>query len=120
MTLVEPKSNQLTQLPLSIQEIAAEQQAARQKPGLSTTLDNDSIAIRIILLCSAGAWNIWAGISTPFCYLSHPLVGSAAVKMIASGELWNIFPELIVLFAALGLATVFGIALGDHGALLGG
>ena len=37
----------------------------------------------------------------------------AAVKMIASGELWKYLSQsLIVLFAGLGLATVFGIALG--------
>jgi NitT/TauT family transport system permease protein len=51
--------------------------------------------------------------TNPILFTYPTAVAAAATKMIASGELWKYLSQsLIVLFAGLGLATVFGIALG--------
>jgi NitT/TauT family transport system permease protein len=97
------------------QELAAEQQAARQKArAVQRRWTTAQIAIRIIsLLVVLSAWEYLGRHINPVLFTYPTAVGSAAVKMIASGELWKYLSQsLIVLFAGLGLATVFGIALG--------
>jgi|GraSoiStandDraft_34_1057297.scaffolds.fasta_scaffold12671_4 ABC-type nitrate/sulfonate/bicarbonate transport system permease component len=101
--------------PFAYQEIAAEQQAARQKAqAVQRRWTTTQIAIRIIsLFVVLGAWEYLGRHINPVLFTYPTAVGSAAVKMIASGELWKYLSQsLIVLFAGLGLATVFGIALG--------
>ncbi|HEV8720350.1 MAG TPA: ABC transporter permease [Candidatus Binatia bacterium] len=97
------------------QELAAEQQAARQKArAVQRRWTTAQIAIRIIsLLIVLSAWEYLGRHINPVLFTYPTAVGSAAVKMIASGELWKYLSQsLIVLFAGLGLATIFGIALG--------
>jgi len=104
-----------TTAPIAYQEIAAEQQAAREKArAVQRRWTTTQIAIRIIsLFVVLGAWEYLGRHINPVLFTYPTAVGSAAVKMIASGELWKYLSQsLIVLFAGLGLATVFGIALG--------
>jgi NitT/TauT family transport system permease protein len=104
-----------TTTPFAYQELAAEQQAARQKArAVQRRWTTTQIAIRIIsLFVVLGAWEYLGRHINPVLFTYPTAVGSAAVKMIASGELWKYLSQsLIVLFAGLGLATVFGIALG--------
>jgi NitT/TauT family transport system permease protein len=59
------------------------------------------------------AWEYLGRNTNPILFTYPTAVAAAAAKMIASGELWKYLSQsLIVLFAGLGLATVFGIALG--------
>ena len=104
-----------TTTPFAYQELAAEQQVARQKArAVQRRWTTTQIAIRIIsLFVVLGAWEYLGRHINPVLFTYPTAVGSAAVKMIASGELWKYLSQsLIVLFAGLGLATVFGIALG--------
>jgi ABC-type nitrate/sulfonate/bicarbonate transport system permease component len=97
------------------QELAAEQQAARDKArAVQRRWTTAQIAIRVIsLVVVLGAWEYLGRHINPVLFTYPTAVGSAAMKMIASGELWKYLSQsLIVLFAGLGLATVFGIALG--------
>jgi NitT/TauT family transport system permease protein len=104
-----------TTTPFAYQELAAEQQAAREKArAVQRRWTTTQIAVRIIsLLVVLSAWEYLGRHINPVLFTYPTAVGSAAVKMIASGELWKYLSQsLIVLFAGLGLATVFGIALG--------
>jgi len=97
------------------QELAAEQQAARDKArAVQRRWTTAQIAIRVIsLVVVLGTWEYLGRHINPLLFTYPTAVGSAAMKMIASGELWKYLSQsLIVLFAGLGLATVFGIALG--------
>ena len=97
------------------QEIVAEQQAARERArAVQRRWTTAQIAIRIIsLVVVLGAWEFLGRHINPVLFTYPTAVGTAATKMIASGELWKYLSQsLIVLFAGLGLATVFGIALG--------
>ena len=97
------------------QELAAEQQAARDKArAVQRRWTTAQIAIRVIsLVVVLGAWEYLGRHINPVLFTYPTAVGSAAMKMIASGELWKYLSQsLIVLFAGLGLATIFGIALG--------
>ena len=101
--------------PMAYQELAAEQQAARDKArAVQRQWTMAQIAIRVIsLVVVLGAWEYLGRHINPVLFTYPTAVGSAAMKMIASGELWKYLSQsLIVLFAGLGLATVFGIALG--------
>ena len=100
---------------MAYQELAAEQQAARDKArAVQRRWTTAQIAIRVIsLVVVLGAWEYLGRHINPVLFTYPTAVGSAAMKMIASGELWKYLSQsLIVLFAGLGLATVFGIALG--------
>jgi NitT/TauT family transport system permease protein len=100
---------------MAYQELAAEQQAARDKArAVQRQWTMAQIAIRVIsLVVVLGAWEYLGRHINPVLFTYPTAVGSAAMKMIASGELWKYLSQsLIVLFAGLGLATVFGIALG--------
>ncbi len=96
-------------------ELAAEQQAARERAqAVQRRWTTAQIVIRVIsLLVVLSAWEYVGRQINPVLFTYPTAVGAAAVKMIASGELWKYLSQsLIVLFAGLGLATVFGIALG--------
>jgi len=96
-------------------ELAAEQRAAKERAqAVQHRWTTAQIAIRIIsLLVVLSAWEYIGRQINPVLFTYPTAVGAAAVKMIASGELWKYLSQsLIVLFAGLGLASVFGIALG--------
>jgi ABC-type nitrate/sulfonate/bicarbonate transport system permease component len=96
-------------------ELAAEQRAARERArAVQRRWTTAQIAIRIIsLVVVLGAWEYVGRQINPVLFTYPTAVADAAVKMIASGELWKYLSQsLIVLFAGLGLAAVFGIALG--------
>ena len=96
-------------------EIAAEQQAARERAqAVQRRWTIAQIGIRTIsLIVVLSAWEYIGRQINPVLFTYPTAVGAAAVKMIASGELWKYLSQsLIVLFAGLGLATVFGITLG--------
>src|SRR5437773_11030923 len=97
------------------QELAAEQQAAREKArAVQRRWTIAQIAIRVVSLAVVlGGWEYFGRQTNPILFTYPTAVAAAAAKMIASGELWKYLSQsLIVLFAGLGLATVFGIALG--------
>ncbi len=96
-------------------DIAREQEAARER---AHAADRRAAvvraAIRIVsLVVVLGGWEYFGRQTNPILFTYPTAVASAAVKMIASGELWKYLSQsLVVLFAGLGLAAVFGIALG--------
>jgi sulfonate transport system permease protein len=97
------------------QELAAEQQAARARArAVQRRWTTTQIVIRVVsLVVVLGAWEYLGRHINPVLFTYPTAVGAAASKMIATGELWKYLSQsLIVLFAGLGLATVFGIALG--------
>lgn len=96
-------------------ELAAEQQAARERAqavGRRSTAIH--VAIRIVsLVVVLGGWEYLGRQTNPVLFTYPTAVANAAIKMIGSGELWKYLSQsLVVLFAGLGLAAVFGIALG--------
>ena len=97
------------------QDLAAEQQAARDRArAVQRRWTIAQIAIRVVsLVVVLSAWEYLGRQTNPILFTYPTAVAAAAAKMIASGELWKYLSQsLIVLFAGLGLATVFGIALG--------
>jgi NitT/TauT family transport system permease protein len=72
------------------------------------------LAIRAAsLVMVLGAWQVFGAQIDPVLFTTPLAVASAAVEMIASGELWTyLWPSLIVLLIGLALAAVFGIAMG--------
>jgi ABC-type nitrate/sulfonate/bicarbonate transport system permease component len=96
-------------------DIAREQEAARER---AHAADRRAAvvraAIRIVsLVVVLGGWEYFGRQTNPILFTYPTAVASAAVKMIASGELWKYLSQsLVVLFAGLGLAAVSGIALG--------
>jgi NitT/TauT family transport system permease protein len=97
------------------QELMREQEAARIRAGaLQRRAAVGRLAIRLVsLLIVLGGWEYFGRQTNPILFTYPTAVAQAAVKMIASGELWKYLSQsLIVLFAGLGLASVFGIALG--------
>ena len=95
------------------------------QPGSPSAIDSEvsaeqrkwmaaNIAIRIVsLIVVLGGWEYFGRQVNPVLFTYPTAVASAAVKMIASGELWKYLSQsLIVLGAGLALAVVFGIALG--------
>ena len=97
------------------EELAAEQEVARARArAVQRRWTIAQIGIRTIsLIVVLSAWEYIGRQINPVLFTYPTAVGAAAVKMIASGELWKYLSQsLIVLFAGLGLATVFGITLG--------
>ena len=96
-------------------EVSAEQRAARERAkAQQRKWMAGNIAIRIVsLIVVLGGWEYFGRQVNPVLFTYPTAVASAAVKMIASGELWKYLSQsLIVLGAGLALAVVFGIALG--------
>jgi NitT/TauT family transport system permease protein len=87
------------------QKIAAERRRRRQ-------LQN--VGIRLVSLASVlTMWEIAGNYIDPILFTKPSLIAVAAVKMIASGELWNYLSQsLVVLAIGLSLAAVIGIAVG--------
>ena len=97
------------------QELVREQEAARLRAeALRRRAALGRAAIRLAsLVIVLGGWEYFGRETNPVLFTYPTAIGRAAVKMIASGELWKYLSQsLIVLFAGLGLASVFGIALG--------
>jgi len=97
------------------EELVAEQREARARAHAAQRRSKTiRIAIRIAsLVVVLGGWEYFGRQTNPILFTYPTAVANAAVKMIASGELWKYLSQsLIVLFAGLGLAAFFGIALG--------
>ena len=97
------------------EELAAEQHAARARAQVAQRRSKMiRVAIRIgSLVVVLGGWEYFGRQTNPILFTYPTAVANAAVKMIASGELWKYLSQsLIVLFAGLGLAAILGIALG--------
>jgi len=97
------------------EELVAEQREARARAHAAQRRSKTiRIAIRIASLAVVlGGWEYFGRQTNPILFTYPTAVANAAVKMIASGELWKYLSQsLIVLFAGLGLAAFFGIALG--------
>jgi NitT/TauT family transport system permease protein len=97
------------------EELTREQEAARLRAGaLQRRAALGRAAIRIAsLVIVLGGWEYFGRQTNPVLFTYPTAVAQAAVKMIASGELWKYLSQsLVVLFAGLGLASIFGIALG--------
>ena len=97
------------------EELVAEQREARARAHAAQRRSKTiRIAIRIAsLVVVLGGWEYFGRQTNPILFTYPTAVANAAVKMIASGELWKYLSQsLIDLFAGLGLAAFFGIALG--------
>ena len=97
------------------EELVAEQWEARARAHAAQRRSKTiRIAIRVASLAVVlGGWEYFGRQTNPILFTYPTAVANAAVKMIASGELWKYLSQsLIVLFAGLGLAAFFGIALG--------
>ena len=97
------------------EELVAEQREARARAHAAQRRSKTiRIAIRIAsLVVVLGGWEYFGRQTNPILFTYPTAVANAAVKMIASGELWKYLSQSpIVLFAGLGLAAFFGIALG--------
>ena len=97
------------------QELVREQEAARRRAeALQRRAAAGRAAIRLAsLVVVLGGWEYFGRQTNPVLFTYPTAVAAAGVKMIASGELWKYLSQsLVVLFAGLGLAVVFGIALG--------
>jgi len=96
-------------------ELSAEKQAARARAkALQRKWMLVNAAIRIVsLVVVLGGWEYFGRQINPVLFTYPTAVANAAVKMIASGELWKYLSQsLIVLAAGLALAAILGIALG--------
>src|SRR5262245_27975731 len=102
-------------IPAADQELAREQEAARAR---SRAVQRRSQVIRLAIRIASlvvvlGGWEYFGRQTNPVLFTYPTAIANAAAKMIASGELWKyISKSLIVLFEGLGLAAVFGIAIG--------
>ena len=97
------------------EELAREQEAAGERARAAQRRSKMIRgAIRIgSMVVVLGGWEYFGRQTNPILFTYPTAVATAAVKMIASGELWKYLSQsLIVLFAGLGLAAIFGIALG--------
>lgn len=97
------------------EELTREQEAARLRAGaLQRRAALGRVAIRLAsLVIVLGGWEYFGRQTNPVLFTYPTAIAQAAAKMIASGELWKYLSQsLVVLFAGLGLASVFGIALG--------
>ena len=116
MSVTQAESTAQSGSPSAIDsEVSAEQRAARERAkAQQRKWMAANIAIRIVsLIVVLGGWEYFGRQVNPVLFTYPTAVASAAVKMIASGELWKYLSQsLIVLGAGLALAVVFGIALG--------
>jgi sulfonate transport system permease protein len=116
MSVTQAKSRAQRHSPSALDsDISAEQQAARYRAkAQQRNWMAANVAIRIVsLVVVLGGWEYFGRQINPVLFTYPTAVAMAAVKMIASGELWQYLSQsLIVLGAGLALAVVFGIALG--------
>jgi ABC-type nitrate/sulfonate/bicarbonate transport system permease component len=116
MSVSQPKQRAPVSLPRREDEgLAAEQQAARQRArAVQRQWTATNAAIRVIsLVLVLTVWELIGRQINPVLFTYPTAVANAAAAMISSGELWRYLSQsLIVLFAGLGLAAIFGIALG--------
>jgi ABC-type nitrate/sulfonate/bicarbonate transport system permease component len=101
--------------PAADSELTAEQQAARERARASQrrrTTANAAIRVASLVIV-LGAWEYVGRQINPVLFTYPTAVANVAATMIASGELWKYLSQsLVVLFIGLGLAAIFGIALG--------
>jgi sulfonate transport system permease protein len=109
-TRVPPRSAYPTDSDISAEQQAAQDRAKTQQRKWMAA----NVAIRIIsLVLVLGGWEYFGRQVNPVLFTYPTAVARAAIKMIASGELWQYLSQsLIVLGAGLALAVVFGVALG--------
>jgi NitT/TauT family transport system permease protein len=116
MSVGQIKERAAVGLPLEEEDgLAAEQQTARERArAVERRWAAVNVAIRIgSFIVVLGLWEYFGRQINPILFTYPTAVAAAAVKMIATGELWKYLSQsLIVLFAGLSLAAVFGIALG--------
>ena len=97
------------------ESLAAEQQAARERArAVQRRWTATNVGIRVVsLVVVLSAWEYVGRQINPVLFTYPTAVAKAASRMIISGELWQYLSQsLIVLAAGLGLAALFGIALG--------
>jgi sulfonate transport system permease protein len=72
------------------------------------------IGIRVLSLAIVlGAWQFGGQHVDQFLFTTPTAIGSAALQMIGSGELWSyLWPSLVVLVVGLAISAVAGIAVG--------
>ncbi|HEV8343378.1 MAG TPA: ABC transporter permease [Candidatus Binatia bacterium] len=101
--------------PAADSELTAEKQAARERARASQrrrTTANAAIRVASLVIV-LGAWEYVGRQINPVLFTYPTAVANVAATMIASGELWKYLSQsLVVLFIGLGLAAIFGIALG--------
>jgi NitT/TauT family transport system permease protein len=96
-------------------EVAAEQARARQTAAARRARHRMYvIGIRALSLAIVlGIWQFGGQRVDQFLFTTPTAVGSAALQMIASGELWSyLWPSLVVLVVGLAISAVAGIAVG--------
>ena len=112
---IRAERTMVTDAVISADVLAREQEAAGERARAAQRRSKMiRVAIRIgSLVVVLGGWEYFGRQTNPILFTYPTAVATAAVKMIASGELWKYLSQsLIVLFAGLGLAAIFGIALG--------
>lgn len=107
---------QHAQAPADARRALADDQARAERVAAErrrrTSLQNFGIRL-VSLAIFLGVWQIAAMNVDPVLFTSPIKVATAAVGMIASGELWNgLWPSLLVLLMGLTLAIFFGTLLG--------
>lgn len=93
-------------------EIAAEQARARSAADARQARRRlQVVAIRLVSIAVVlGAWQLFGQGISPVLFTTPSAIASAAVGMVASGELWTyLWPSLVVLVYGLALASLFGI-----------
>jgi sulfonate transport system permease protein len=87
------------------QKVAASRRRRRQLQEVGIRLGSLAIVLTI--------WQVFGARIDPVLFTTPSAVASAAVTMIASGELWTyLWPSLVVLVLGLSFAAVIGIATG--------
>ncbi len=96
-------------------DVAAEQARARQAAAARRGRRRLSVlgirlaSLTVVLL----VWQLGGQRIDPVLFTTPGAVASAAVQMVASGELWSyLFPSLVVLFVGLLISAVAGISVG--------
>jgi ABC-type nitrate/sulfonate/bicarbonate transport system permease component len=116
MSVSQPRERAPVSLPRREDEsLAAEQQAARQRArAVQRQWTATNAAIRVVsLVLVLTAWELIGRQINPVLFTYPTAVANAAAGMISSGELWRYLSQsLVVLFAGLALAAIFGVALG--------
>ena len=101
--------------PALLDDLAVEQARARQAAADQARLQRlSTLGIRgVSIVAALSLWQLVGSQIDPILFTTPTAVGSAAVAMLASGELWTyLAPSLLTLAIGLVLAIVFGITLG--------